>query len=364
MVLVPILGIMVTRGGRWVIHSWLHRHAAMFERLAVLDGSPPGSTDAAWTEASCRPFANVVYQTEASIPNLSLPTTDQTSRAAAMRMLFGHNDTAGKRTLDEQLEGRWILNAHPDEYFLQDVRGLLSHVERRDPLATCVLFGAAYVVPTRAEFEAITRRFSGRSADGHAQFEPYSHLRWVDAEYRFKEPRLWKFVPGTRWGTRHSITTPEVHPGHRIWPTRRDVILGNGGPFFVHLKIHDFSEDAFSVVTSGCGGGVRCSSAGRGGASAAGRKRKQPPQSQPRDNAGDEDVWIAFNRSGFATGLAPHHTHGKLKVNRSRPARETVLSYYELSGRPPVSLAAEIRRRCARLVPRCTVQWSATARFA
>lgn len=341
---VPILGIMVTRGGRWVIHSWLHRHAAMFERLAVLDGSLPGSIDALWTAQSCARYTNVQYRLEADVANLSLPSTDQTARAAAMELLYDPTDA---RSLDAQLEGRWILNAHPDEYWLQDVRGLVAHVGVRDPLATCVLFGAAYVIPTRAEFDAISTRYGGDANGGHANFEPYANLKHADAGYKFKEPRLWKFVTGTRWGVRHSITTPEFHPRHRTWPTARDVIMGNGSPFFVHFKIHDFSADAFALAT-GCGGGVRCSHA-----------EKRGRQSKKRD----DQAWIAFNRSGFATGLAPHHTHGKLSVDPRRSARETVLSYYELSGRPPVPLDEEIQQRCRRLVPRCTVAWNAQARF-
>ena len=36
----------------------------MFERLAVLDGSPPGSGDAAWIQAACAEYPNVRYGNE------------------------------------------------------------------------------------------------------------------------------------------------------------------------------------------------------------------------------------------------------------------------------------------------------------
>jgi len=151
-----------------------------------------------------------------------------------------------------------------------------------------------------------------------------------DKRYRFKEPRLWRFVPGTRWGVQHSKTTPDIHPGHRVWPTVREA-LEEAQPYFVHFKVHDFSLDAFTV------------------AEAVSRRSRYS--------------WIAFNSSRFATGLAPHRTHGKLSVDRNRSALEHVLSYYELSGRKPEPLSAEVRRRCRGLVPRCSVPWAKSARF-
>lgn len=348
---VSILGIMVSRSSRWIIRSWLRRHAAMFERLAVLDGSPAGSIDAVWMLEQCSLYANVVCQLE-SQASIGAPATDQTARRAAMKLLARPGDT---RSLDAQLEGRWILNAHPDEFFLQDIRQLAAQVSMRDPRATCVLFGAAYVLPTRDEFESIAKRFSNR-VDGHKDFSPMEHLLHADAEYPFKEPRLWKFVPGTRWGTRHGLTTPEIHPDHRVWPTVREVKLG-ASPFFVHFKVHDFGPDAFTL-TEGCGRGVLCSSSSRSVSNAKGRTGRDPRQSQ------SPQWWIAFNRSGFSTGLAPHRTHGRLHVERNRSARETVLSYYESAGRSPASLEEQIRRRCSRgVVPRCTVGWSPVARF-
>ena len=59
----------------------------------------------------------------------------------------------------------------------------------------------------------------------------------------------------------------------------------------------------------------------------------------------------------------PHRTHGQLRVDRRRSASEQVLSYYELAGRTPTPLRAEIRRRCGKTVPRCAVPWDPGARF-
>jgi hypothetical protein len=332
-----ILGLMVTRSGHWMVRPWLERHHALFERLAVLDGSPPGSVDQAWTSAQCARFPNVAYATEANLSSMKL--TDQTARALAMQLLLRPSGGSA----DAQLSGRWILNCHPDEFYLMDPRALAATVAVRDSRATCVLFGAAYVMPTRAEYEAIVAQHSDPRS-GHELFHPIGALNVCDAEYKFKEPRLWRYVSGTRWGTRHSITTPETHPGHRTWPTAREVKLGIS-PFFVHFKLHSFGPNDLIIKDGPQANGAL------GGSPSATRRRTQTP-------------WIAFNNSGFATGIAPHRTHGRLRIDPSRSARDTVLAYYELSGRPQTTLRTELRRRCARQVPRCSVPWTAGARFA
>lgn len=344
---VRMLGLMVTRGGRWVIHDWLRRHAALFEKLAVLDGSAAGSIDADWTRRQCALYTNIVYALESNIS--STPLTDQTARHLAMQLLV----RPGGGSADEQLIGKWVLNCHPDEYFVQDPREIIATVAMRDPRATCVLFGAAYVLPTRAEFEAIAMRHSDPST-GHETFSPMLALNFCDAAFTFKEPRLWKYVPGTRWGTRHSITTPEIHPGHRTWPTAREVILGLV-PFFVHFKVHNFGSEDLTVVEGGLPGSANATSSASF-ARLGKRKRQKEKRSQSQS-------WVAFKNSGFGTGVAPHHTHGSLQVDPSRSAWDTILMYYELAGRPPAPLAPEIRRRCAKQVPRCKLPWKPEARF-
>ena len=74
-------------------------------------------------------------------------------------------------------------------------------------------------------------------------------------------------------------------------------------------------------------------------------------------------AWIAFRGSGFATGLAPHRTHGQLTVDETKTAEEQMLRYYELAGRPAVGLEAELRRRCKGAALRCAVPWTTKARF-
>ena len=319
-----ILGLMVTRGSRFVIRSWLDRHVAMFEYLAVLDGST-NSMDADTTRRHCERYRNVLYANERDA-NLTSAPTDQTTRAAATRLLLralGSDDTT-------VLEGRWIFLAHPDEYYVQDVRELATLVGNRDPHATVVLFDILYALPTPEEREAILAHNSSTAVEA---FEPIAFMRHCDAAYAFREPRLFKWTRGTRWGKRHSLSTPERHPGHRQWPTAREAAMRHT-PFYVHFKAHDFSPDAFALMPSQQSGG---------------------------------GSWIAFRNSGFATGIAPHRTHGDLSYDKhalgGAAALDLVFAYYERAGRRPSPLKGEIRKRCAAAAVRCSVGWRVGERF-
>ena len=190
-----ILGLMVTRGSRWVIRSFLSRHAPMFELLAVLDGSPPGSSDASWTAVQCKMYSNVIYSLERDV-NITTPPTDQTARAAATRLLL--RGLGGDET---HLHGRWIFLAHADEFYVQDVRDVVARVALRDPLASIILFDILYAMPTPEERQAIATQHdafmpqsrSVTNAKGHSfyyqAFDPIQHLQHCDAEFPFREPR-------------------------------------------------------------------------------------------------------------------------------------------------------------------------------
>ena len=323
-----VLGIMVSKGSHWVIRSYLRRHAALFELLAVLDGSIPGSADARWTERQCARYCNVRYGLERDA-NITAPPTDQSSRAAATQLLLLGLSTLKNLPADSTLlEGRWILLAHPDEFYVQDVNDIVRSVSSRDPLATAVLFDIVYVMPTPEERNVVLAFNSTRAAES---FEPIEHLAHCDAAFPFREPRLFKWTRGTAWGVRHSLTTPEVHPGHRTWPVARDVALRHS-PFYVHFKVHDFSPEAFEVKSD----------------------RKH------------HGAWISFRISGFATGIASHRAHGGLWLSSNgADAMTQIFSYYERAGRVATSLRGEIRKRCnvPGVMPRCSLAWKVDARF-
>jgi hypothetical protein len=203
----------------------------MFELLAVLDGSV-NAAEARWTAQLCATYHNVRYMHE-RVANMTA-TTDQTARAAATRLLLvglGSLDPDPWVDADRLLEGRWILLAHADEFYVQDARDLVQQLALRDPFATVVVFDILYAMPTRGEREPIlAHNANGTHSD---TFEPIEHLAHCDASFPFREPRLFRWTRGTRWGRRHGLTTPQVHPGHRVWPVARD-IASRHSPFYVH----------------------------------------------------------------------------------------------------------------------------------
>ena len=320
-----LFGLMPARGSRWVIKSYLYRHAPMFELLIVLDGSPRNSIDAQWTLRQCALYNNVRYAHEEDANLTKVRPTDQTTRSAATRVLL-----QALAITESELEGRWLFLAHPDEFFVQDLRDLVAGIEQRDSFATIVLFDILYAMPTRGEWDSIIAHH-GRNSTGFESFNPMEHLEHCDGNFPFREPRLFKWTRGTSWGRRHGITTPQVHPGRRPWPTARESALHHA-PFYIHYKVHDFGLDAFEVKSD-------------------------------REHGG---AWISFRSSGFDTGLARHRAHGAaFHVSASDDASDQIASYYQKSGRIANSLRSEIRKRCSvpGIVARCSVPWRTSARF-
>ena len=205
-----IFGIMLTSSSQWVIRPWLYRHIAIFERLAILDGSEVGSPEAAWTAAQCKLYENCVYANEENVL-IDGAKTDQTARDAATRVLLG-----GAK--GQVLEGRWIYIAHPDEFIVQDPRTLVSHVERIDPFANVIEFQIIYSVPTLTERLGI-REFQA-TPNGYQRFEPIISLAFCDAKYVWHEARLFRWETGVSWGQRHALTIPQSAPkqGWKFWP--------------------------------------------------------------------------------------------------------------------------------------------------
>ena len=167
----PLLGIMVTRGSAFIIRPWLQRHAPLFELLAILDGSPPGSMAANWTRTNCAQYSNCRYLLEA---DAKLPVvTDQSTRSACTQLL--------QRELGQSIDHRWLLLAHPDEFYLQDVRKIVTWLEQTSPKVNAVSMRVVYAMPTPDEHEAITAH--SESEDGIKAFEIINRVTHADANY-------------------------------------------------------------------------------------------------------------------------------------------------------------------------------------
>ena len=327
---IGLLGLMLTSSSEWVIRPWLYRHIAIFDRLAILDGSKAGSPAAAWTAAQCKLYANCVYANEADVYNSQIQgwKTDQTIRAAATQVLL-----CGAKT--QVLEGRWIYIAHPDEFLVQDLRILVSQVERVSPLANVIEFKMLYALPSSGERSRI-REFEATS-NGYQSFEPIVSLASCDAGYIWHEARLFRWETGAEWGQSRSKTgiIPEKGPsnGWKYWPANAHfdrTTRHSLAPHIVHFKVHDFAPGAFRVEKS---------------------KNKGRP-------------WISFTRSGLHTGMGTHRTQ-KFRIDWNQSAEDQIFGFYNRTGHRATPVATELQARCnaTGLELRCSVEWKPQARF-
>lgn len=233
-----LLGIMATFADSWFLPAWLHRHHALFERLVLVDAS----TDPLQLQLSrrvCQQYTVCRHLQQGTLTS----TTDQTVRAIAMQALG-------------EPVGRWILIAHADEFYVQDPRTVAAEADAMG--VNAIDFRPMLAMPTPEEYSAIRARQwhveVAQAADARARFSPesgepllahtpatvaFEPLKWLQhhvASYTFLEARLFKWGKGMRWGTKHSLVTPEFFPNKKVDPA----LTG----FFVHFKVHDFGSGA------------------------------------------------------------------------------------------------------------------------
>ena len=202
-----------------MMRDWLARHAAMFELLAVLDGSPPGSVDAHWISLQCQEYPNVRYGNEKEWLNGSV--TDRGLRDAATRILLDPGQTVRRK-----LTGRWIMNAHPDEWYVQDVRELAAAIDSCCPGLNFVRCDQLYAMPAPSERFGIMSHTT--EPNGFTTFHPVNHLTTADRSYSFRnEVCLFKWTSSAKgawapapphWACINRTYAPAVHQSRRPPP--------------------------------------------------------------------------------------------------------------------------------------------------
>ena len=298
-----LLGIMVTKGDTWMIKGWLERHAAMFERLAVLDGSPPGSVDARWISVQCQEYPNVRYGNEKEW--LKGSVTDRGLRDAATRILLDPG-----QTMRGNLTGRWIMNAHPDEWYVQDVRELAGAIDSCCPGLNFVRCDQLYAMPAPSERLGIMSHAA--ESNGFTTFHPIKHLTTADRSYSFRnEVCLFKWTSSAKWGVGSGATPlgvykSNVRPSCSPKSTTPACQPMHMRPFYVHFKVHDFSRGSIAV----------------------------------------EKGRLRFTKAGMGTGIFKHPTHGNWRVNDTRDPMDQIFSYYKVAQRSMVPVIELIASRC------------------
>lgn len=210
-----LLGILPTRSDAWLLPDWLYRHAPLFERLVVVDGSRSPSAQNL-TRTLCAQYApRVVYLQysdaagEAAGGHTGRRRLDRASGLASGGVLAsgvlgeGRQGAAGRRrrlsslgsssragsattsgtgsgaasggderwgasasvlrqasaALDGALSpGRWLFLARADEFYIQDPRRFAAHLDARQPRADAAAVGFVLAAPTPAEAAGLRRR--------------------------------------------------------------------------------------------------------------------------------------------------------------------------------------------------------------
>jgi hypothetical protein len=185
------------------------RHAALFEKIAVVDGS-----DGDETRKCCERFENVLYSTDPAPP-----ITDQTLRATGWAMLEGY-----------VRRGDWIMLCHPDEFYIHDPREFLG------VRAPVIRWAALHVLPHTSEKEAWARG----DADGDVT-RIFHHYWWKDNGRTTLDNRMFRITSPPEWDMvdpRPSTSAiPRNYQSLKSW--RRH-------PAYLHYKIQHLDPRRFS----------------------------------------------------------------------------------------------------------------------
>jgi len=219
---IPLYGIMVTRSDYWVISTWLEHHAALFVKLAILDGTADVS-GRGMVEAACRKYENVIYAHESRFADDArvMKKSDNSLRSVAMDLLT-----------ERDVRTKWVVVAHPDEFYLQSLADLAVAADRSG--ATYIKFKQLLAMPHSSRKTELADAIQ-RGPEG---FDIVRQItKCVVTGNRVEEDRMFKYLAGVKFGWRHGLTIPERFPGKKEFATKG---------LYVHYKIHNFDSGAIA----------------------------------------------------------------------------------------------------------------------
>jgi hypothetical protein len=204
-----LFGVMITRNDMPILGRWMARHAALFDKLAVVDGSDDDTT-----KKICEGLGNVLHRRDPAPP-----ITDQTLRAAGWALMDG----IARR-------GDWIMLCHPDEFYIHDPRTFLGV---RSPV---IRWAALHVLPHTSERDAWAHDDSG--ADVTRLFR---HYWWKDNGTATLENRMFRIGSPPEWDMEDPRPSSSVLPSNyqSLKPWRRQ-------PAYLHYKIQQLDPRKFS----------------------------------------------------------------------------------------------------------------------
>lgn len=218
-------GIMVTRSDHWVIQTWLHYYAPVFHQLALLDGTVNISHRKMIKNATLQ-YPNVIYAHESQFLNVSYKKTDNGLRGIAFSLLD-----------QENVIGKWVVIAHPDEFYPQSFLKLSIEADKKN--SNIIGFKVWYAVPYFDDSATLEDGIE----HGPKVFNILQRVRYCfsPSAYRFSEIRMYKHISKEiKWGSMHKSTIPQYFPGKK------------GASFqgyYVHYKVHSFEPNEINEKT-------------------------------------------------------------------------------------------------------------------
>jgi len=240
-----LLGIaLVGKADIYAVKDWLYRHAQIFEKLVIIDGS-----SSPIVEHESSQYDNVYRLPE---DTLNLPIiNDQTIRAEAMQVL---GDPVGK----------WIMVVHVDEFWTIDPRQVVAKTGRG---TNAISVGVLTASPLESAYKSAVQKLSADTdgnGDDYAEDFHIMNICNLVPNYRrqkemlkspefsrevkrlvgrylmqYSEQRFFMWSEGMRWGDKRGQgVIPAHNPGG---------YKGQRTPaFYVHFKLHDFSTTALA----------------------------------------------------------------------------------------------------------------------
>ena len=204
-----LFGLMITKDDDLIIEKWMLKHAGLFEKIAVVDGSTTH-----FTRDLCARIPNAIYRRD---PDTHI--TDQTLR---------HEGWQGLKPFVSP--GDWIFICHADEFYVHDPRFFLDQTGT----GNVVIWLPLVVLPHPDEAAAWIK-----SSDKDPT-SLFNHVWWPAGQDPHVEHRMWRYVKEPVWNLETKRPGCGVIP-YNYWNEK----INNTVPIYLHYRCFDLNINAY-----------------------------------------------------------------------------------------------------------------------
>ena len=225
-----LFSILITRNDHLIAKAWLEKHAELFDKISVVDGSEGNIT-----QELCSNYQNIIYSRDSDVgQEINGNNANQLLRQFALFKLIPFLQV-----------GDWVCISHFDEFYYHDPRKIVSAIE---PNADVVIFNVLNFMPHPSEKDKALSEYSKGSYDPSKVFNYYWY-RSDDSNYSDKsgsEHRMFKVLPEMHWnpGIQDRVVPLNVNSVSSIRPLHK------------HYKIFNFDLDEYfgnqGIFSSSC----------------------------------------------------------------------------------------------------------------